>query len=265
MEKKSLPFFKLYESNHKERDEIKKHSHTTYQILYVLKGCGMCYLDGKHYELEPDILLVIAPLTIHSILAKTKMTVLVLEFDAGVVSEDIQNHMLAEAFEQSKLRKLNTFDGSEFRQLLRKMLYEQSNADHISHFVIRIHIAEMIAILIRSKRESYVVDQNVLRVERLKDFIERRYFEIESADDLSKKMNMSKRYIQQIFNEHFHCTPMQYLTEVRIGLVKQLLLETDNDIVSICFEAGFESLSTFYRIFKNYVGVSPNVYRRTRK
>jgi len=158
---KSSPFFKLYESNHQERNEIKKHSHSTYQILYVLKGNGMCFLGGGDYELESDSLLIIAPSTIHSILAYTKMTVLVLEFDAGVVSEDIQMYMLAEAFEQSEMRKLNTFDGSEFRQLLRKMLYEQSNADHISHFVIRIHIAEMIAILIRSKRESYVVDQNV--------------------------------------------------------------------------------------------------------
>ncbi|AXF56998.1 AraC family transcriptional regulator [Salicibibacter kimchii] len=253
----------IYESKHKENDKVKKHFHQTYQILYALDGNGSCFLDEQEYCIRPDSLLVIAPFTSHSIEAQSKMTVLVLEFDEKILSDDVQNELLAEAFQQSEVRVLNAFDSSEFRQLLRKMLYEQSHGDHIREMVIKIHLSEMLCILIRSKQEGHIVDQNVLRVERIKNYIERRYFEIESAEDLANKMNMSKRYAQSIFKEMYNRTPMQYLTEVRIGLVKKMLIETNKSIVSICFEVGFESLSTFYRIFKNQIGVPPNVYRTT--
>ncbi|UQX55052.1 AraC family transcriptional regulator [Cytobacillus pseudoceanisediminis] len=40
-----------------------------------------------------------------------------------------------------------------------------------------------------------------------------------------------------------------------------MLLQSDQDIVSICFEVGYETLSTFYRTFRNLVGISPNKFR----
>ena len=48
---------------------------------------------------------------------------------------------------------------------------------------------------------------------------------------------------------------------MRISVAKKLLAETDKDILSVCFEIGYESLSTFYRTFKRYVQMSPNQYR----
>ena len=74
-------------------------------------------------------------------------------------------------------------------------------------------------------------------------------------------LGMSIRHINNIFKAQYDITPIQYLTEVRMELSKKMLLETDNDIVSICFEVGFESLSTFYRSFKNYTNTSPNQFR----
>jgi len=57
-------------------------------------------------------------------------------------------------------------------------------------------------------------------------------------------------------------TPMHYLTEVRMELAQKLLVQTDKDIASICFEIGFETLSSFYRTFKKYTQASPNTYRK---
>lgn len=70
------------------------------------------------------------------------------------------------------------------------------------------------------------------------------------------------RYVNDIFKEQYHMTPMQYLTEVRIETAKKLLTESDKDIVTVCFEVGYENLSTFYRVFKNSVNMSPNQYRK---
>lgn len=57
-------------------------------------------------------------------------------------------------------------------------------------------------------------------------------------------------------------TPIQYLAVTRIEEAKKLLTGSDKDITSICFEVGFETLSSFYRTFKQLVGRTPKQYRR---
>lgn len=199
-------------------------------------------------------MVIISPLTSHSIEAKSRMTILVLEFEEKSLGEEVRTQLLKKAFASSEVRELDMFSSSELRQLLRKMLYEQAHGDDIKEMVKKIHIAEMLCMLIRSSQQVEITNKNVLRAQWLKDYIDTRYFEIEGAEDLSNRINMSKRYIQSIFKESFDKTPMQYLTEVGLSVVKNLLVETEKDIVSICFEVGFESLSTFYRIFKKQIG-----------
>jgi AraC-like DNA-binding protein len=67
--------------------------------------------------------------------------------------------------------------------------------------------------------------------------------------------------MNDIFKRKFNDTPLQYLQKIRINHAKELLLQSDQDIVSICFEVGYETLSTFYRTFRNLVGISPNKFR----
>lgn len=255
----------LYESKHNEKEKVKSHYHDTYQLLYTLKGTGICTLHHQEYAMEQDNFIIIPPATEHSIAASSKMTVLVLEFETDIFDSNVQVELIPEVFRSARVQKLSTFDSSEIRQLLRKMLYEQSYGDKLWETGLKIYIAELFFIIARSSQEPSQTDINTLRVEQLKHYIDTRYFDIKNAEDIADRMGISKRYIQSIFKEYYNSTPMQYLTEVRLGLVKQMLVETDKDIVSICFEVGFESLSTFYRLFKNNVGVPPNMYRITQR
>ncbi|UOQ44116.1 AraC family transcriptional regulator [Halobacillus salinarum] len=255
----------LYESQHNEKDRVNSHDHQTHQILYALEGHGTCTLDNKTFGIERDSFIIIPPFTEHSITAQSKMTVLVLEFDACELSEDVQSQLIPEVFQRSVVKKVSMFDSSDLRQLLRKMLYEQSHGDRLWQLALKVYMSELLFTIARAAHDFTQADTNSLRAERLRNYIDSRYFEIKNAEDIADRMGMSKRYIQSIFKEQYELTPMQYLTEVRLGLVKRLLVETEKDIVSICFEAGFESLSTFYRLFKKQVGVPPNMYRQRQK
>ncbi len=258
-------FISLYESKHNEKGMVQSHYHETYQLLYTLEGKGICTLNHQAYSIVQDSFIIIPPLTEHSIAATSKMTVLVLEFETTVLSPDVRIELIPEVFRTARVQKLSAFDSSEIRQLLRKMLYEQSHGDRLWETGLKIYMAELFFTIARSTHESTQTDINTLRVEQLKHYIDTRYFDIKHAEDIADRMGISKRYIQSIFKDYYNSTPMQYLTEVRLGLVKQMLAETDKDIVSICFEVGFESLSTFYRLFKRNVGIPPNMYRLTQR
>ncbi|WP_077624547.1 AraC family transcriptional regulator [Sediminibacillus massiliensis] len=256
---------RLYESNHTTGDSVNEHHHQVHQVLYALEGEGKIVLNGESHSFTQDNVGIIVPFSSHSIISDSKLTVLVLAFDRHILGSSLEKDLLQAFFSETHLVKLNPFDGSNIRQLLRKMLYEQSHGDSINIVAMKIFLSELLLKLARSKQQPESFDANVLRAERLRSYIDTHYFENIRAEDLSSKLGMSTRHLNTIFKERYQVTPIQYLTEVRIGLAKQLLTETNKDIASICFEVGFESLSTFYRTFKNSTEVSPNKYRTAYK
>lgn len=257
----SVEKFGLYESKHTDGDAVKEHYHQVYQILYVLEGSGKVSLNKETFDISQDNVVITVPYSKHSIISETKLTVLVLEFEEAVLDVTVRNSLLHHFFNSPNLLTLHLFDAGEVRQLLRKMLYEQSNGSVINKLAMKIFLSELLLIFARAQKDTQLLDANNLRAERLRNYIDTHYFEMMSSDDIAAKLGMSVRHINNIFKEQYSVTPLQYLTEVRVELAKKMLIETDKAIVSICFEVGFESLSTFYRTFKNATRISPNKYR----
>ncbi|SFL52713.1 AraC-type DNA-binding protein [Gracilibacillus orientalis] len=257
------PFgIQLYESKHHAGDRIEEHHHQFYQLLYALEGTGKINLDGKEYLLEQDHVTFITPLTPHAIISDHKLTVLVLAFD-GRIKDGTNTNLFEKTLYESKFIGLTPFNSSEIRQLLRTMLYEQAHHSLHQETALRTYLSQLLLLIARGEENNEKVDANTLRAERLKDYIDSHYFDWIQAEDLALRLGISTRHINTIFKDTYKMTPMQYLTEIRIGLAKKMLVETDKDIASICFEVGFESISTFYRSFKNNTSLSPNKYRTT--
>ncbi|MGP4041483.1 AraC family transcriptional regulator [Gracilibacillus sp. D59] len=255
------PFgIQLYESKHHAGDRIEEHHHQVYQLLYALEGTGKIILDGKEYLLEQDHLTFITPLTPHAIISDHKLTVLVLAFDRRI-KDGTNTDLFEKTLYESKFIGLNPFNSSEVRQLLRTILYEQAHQSLHQETALRTYLSQLLLLIARGEKNNEKVDANSLRAERLKDYIDSHYFDWIHAEDLASRLGISTRHMNTIFKDTYKMTPMQYLTEVRIGLAKKMLVETDKDIASICFEVGFESISTFYRSFKNSTEISPHKYR----
>ncbi|QGH33934.1 helix-turn-helix domain-containing protein [Gracilibacillus salitolerans] len=255
------PFgIQLYESKHHAGDRIEEHHHQVYQLLYALEGTGKIILDGKEYLLEQDHLTFITPLTPHAIISDHKLTVLVLAFDRRI-KDGTNTDLFEKTLYESKFISLNPFNSSEIRQLLRTMLYEQAHSSLHQETALRTYLSQLLLLIARGEKNNDKVDANTLRAERLKEYIDSHYFDWIHAEDLATRLGISTRHMNTIFKETYSMTPIQYLTEVRVGLAKKILAETDKDIASICFEVGFESISTFYRAFKNSTEISPNKYR----
>ncbi|MFS8580926.1 MAG: AraC family transcriptional regulator [Novibacillus thermophilus] len=252
----------LYESKHKEKDRVREHHHAVHQILYAIEGRGRITIDRSSYEVAQDNAVVIAPYTRHSVISDSRLTLLVLAFDEKSLDSFVQRDIMNKFFKKSRYFTLNPMVSGELRQFLRKILFEQSQRFPLGSYAIKIHLLHFLLVLARFQEAPQHTDTNTLRAERIKHYIETLYYEPLTAKDISSRLGISTRYVNNIFKEQYHMTPMQYLAEVRIQTAKKLLAETDKDIATICFEVGYENLSTFYRVFKKTVNMSPNRYRQ---
>jgi len=81
------------------------------------------------------------------------------------------------------------------------------------------------------------------------------------VSELAKLTDYSERRLSTLFREATGKTMHQYLTGLRISYAKKRLLESGN-ITHAAFEAGFNDLSNFYRVFKKETGRTPRFFLR---
>ncbi len=99
------------------------------------------------------------------------------------------------------------------------------------------------------------------RLERACDLMNSHLGSPLNVTQISKAANFSPYYFIRLFRKTFDITPHQYLTRQRVERAKRLLAESDHSITDICFDVGFESLSSFSNLFRKMVGQSPSAFR----
>lgn len=95
-------------------------------------------------------------------------------------------------------------------------------------------------------QEEEVYKENLLTKERVADLL-----------------GTNRTYLSQIINEQTQQNFTQYVNNYRINEAIRLLSdpETDIPLKAVASEVGFNSMSTFYKIFQNAVGIPPKQYR----
>ena len=53
-----------------------------------------------------------------------------------------------------------------------------------------------------------------------------------------------------------------YINELRVKDAAKRLVETDDNVISIAFSVGFDSLRTFNRVFPKFMNMTPEKYRK---
>ena len=92
------------------------------------------------------------------------------------------------------------------------------------------------------------------------------YISEHQDDDLTlaqvaQSVNTSAFYFCKMFKKATGMTFTDYLARVRVEKVKNLLLNPHKRVSEAAFEAGFQSLSQFNRVFRKIAGESPSTFR----
>ena len=85
-----------------------------------------------------------------------------------------------------------------------------------------------------------------------------------SLSDLSRSVAIPERVISTAINQELGKNFFQLINEYRVEEVKERLTDSENDhlkILSMAFDAGFNSKASFNRVFKAYTGRTPKDYK----
>ncbi len=99
--------------------------------------------------------------------------------------------------------------------------------------------------------------------ELIKSFIVDNYSKQIDMQTLAGDFSYSPAYLTKIFKKYSDTTPVRFLTEIRVNMAAQLLIDTDIPISAIAERVGYPNQFYFSRIFKQHMHMSPIAYRST--
>lgn len=83
-----------------------------------------------------------------------------------------------------------------------------------------------------------------------------------SREGLAEKLGMSVDHLSRKFKASMGRRMGDYVNELRVRDAAKSLRDTDDKIIDIAYDNGFESLATFNRVFLKIIGETPTEYRR---
>lgn len=104
--------------------------------------------------------------------------------------------------------------------------------------------------------------QDLVRLRRVRDRIDREYAQPLDVEALARGVNMSAGHLSRQFRLAFGEPPYGYLMTRRIERAMALLRRGDLSVTEVCFAVGCSSLGTFSSRFTELVGMPPSTYRR---
>ena len=94
------------------------------------------------------------------------------------------------------------------------------------------------------------------------EIIESRISEKLTVENIASSVYFSKNQYQRLFREIVGSSVMEYVTRRKLTLAGRALLESNDNILDIALDFGFDSHEGFTRSFKAYMGVTPTEYKK---
>jgi AraC-like DNA-binding protein len=166
----------------------------------------------------------------------------------------------------------NAMRGVHYSGAARDAIRDKMKAfDGLEGFARVVHLFELLDFMSRipdfqllagSGYKNTLKGSDAQRMEIVHDYVSEHFHEEVSVSEVAELLHMTPSSFCRYFKPRANKTFGQFVTDIRIGHAKKLLVEDDMGIAQISFECGFNALSNFNKQFKNVTGKRPSEYRK---
>ncbi|MGI6285767.1 response regulator [Neomoorella humiferrea] len=104
--------------------------------------------------------------------------------------------------------------------------------------------------------------RNTVLIERACRFIEANFHRDLTLEEVAQQVYLSPCYFSRLFKQVKGQNFIDYLTRVRLGAAKELLLNTELPVAAIAERVGYHDARYFGQVFKKQEGYTPGVFRK---
>ncbi len=265
-----LPDVRLY--HNRNTIHFPPHWHPAVEILYPIEEGYTVKIGAEENVLVPGDILIVPPGTIHSYTPPEDGERIFILFDNKLLFRFSSMHQIVQNLQPYLLVSQTAYPllNEKLQQLLQDVIREYDENTAYSEGMIWSRLLEFFTLLGRTniyrathtqnfpqdKRQEYVA-----KFMEVCNYITDHLDEEINTDCLAEIAGFSKFHFSRLFKEFTGLSSHEYLTQRRLEAAELLLANPDLSITEVAMQSGFNSLSTFTRVFKTEKDMTPSAFR----
>lgn len=254
------------------------HWHKEIEIIYASRGQVKIGVDDTVVELEEGEIFFIASGEPHYFLASPDSERYVYQFDLKLFDESFlreSEDSLVSLFATGERHSRYWSEAFQVKmtELLVELYQFEAQPPKGKNYFVLANLARLMgecyAHLPKRSEHHMKETPNAIhrkdtleRLNQVFEYIENRYQEVITIDEVAKYVGFSPYYFTRFFKKNTGQTFVQFLTEYRINQAKFTLANEKLPMIDVAEKAGFSSVKTFHHVFKEEVGISPLQYQK---
>jgi len=280
LESEEFPFKAFLFSTSPQRPRT-IHCHDFIELVYVAEGRGEHLYKGSAYPISKGDIFVVPPFVEHdyNVIGNMPLEVYNVLFLPTFLTFELQalsnvtpffDFFYVEPFFRQTLdfdshMKLSVLEDQEMKQRLERIVGEFSRKALGYRVSIKAQLIDMLVWLSRRYEERIIAPPQPrsqhAAIKAVCEMIEQHYAQNISLEQISRMSAMSQSTFGDNFKKYVGKTFTEYRNEVRINASLKLLREAELNILAIAENVGIHDLSHFYKLFRQYTGMTPRMYR----
>ncbi len=233
------------------------HFHSSIELFYVTRGEVRAFADGESFGICEGELMALSSCAIHGYLysgaAEGVMLIIPLDFISAMnpvlSSRKFASRICRDAAVNDEIRHC-------FEQLLRVRECTPTTVNIVRGYVYTILGLLVDAVGLKdAEKEDRSPPQEILT------YLQNHYLSPVTLDIISRDFGYSKFRFSHLFSSYFQCSITEYVNSLRARHAANMLTQTETPLIDVAMVSGFESMRTFYRVFKICFGMTPSQYR----
>jgi len=248
------------------------HWHREWEIIRLLQGELLLYIDGKEYTASAGDILLLREGVLHGG-TPTGCIYECFNFDLHGLFRNVLSvrDYLRPFYRDLLLPKIHyPGDHGEFSSIVEELLgaFRQDIPESFRALSTLGNISRLFALILRNgwyKENVGASAETARKTDQLKpvlEYIETHFSSPLSLPELSGVIGMNPKYFCRFFNSITQQTPMNYVNYYRIEQASNMLCNTDLSVTEVGLECGFNDTCHFVKTFKKYKGITPKQYQK---
>jgi AraC-like DNA-binding protein len=214
-------------------------------------------VNGRRYSFEPGTLIFMRPGDTHRLWGEAMMLYNIL-YSEELLATSASVRALADQ-EDVPYVMLPEADRPEFARRVEEMLVRQHTPEGelmLTHFFYEAMVRWFCPASVAERRTMPAWLSDALHELEQVDVAEW------SVGLIFKKCHKTREHVARTFQAILGRSPSQYINWRRLEKVRTMLAYSSRSVNALCYEAGFNNINYFNRLFRRYFGTTPGRYRR---
>ena len=259
-----------------EYSMVTRHFHATCELYYLVEGERYYFIDKQTYRIRAGDAVLIRPNQIHktSMASESYHSRILLQIAESILDPVLRASGLGEMGQvfagEAVIVSVPEEERPAVMELFAQIGRELQGRQRQYEAAVKLKLAELLLVLSRFQKRSVFEEekQEVVqtwkhqKVHEVADYLLTHPETGESLEEVARRFYVSKSYLSRIFKEVTSFTVNEYKIISRIKKSQQLLADSSCSVTEISEMLGFENMTSYERVFKKYVGMTPLKYRR---